>query len=121
MLRRSATTTAVAAAIAALAVPAVAQAGDDNRNQRAEQAPGYFCKQQGAEPRTQEFRDCVRLAAKARRQAENGDQSGGNPNAHRRGALGRFCQSGEDGADPRSEAFRDCVRTAAKARRAARA
>lgn len=107
---------AVAATVALGAVPALAA---EERNARAEGAPGYFCKKSGAEPGSREFRECVRLAAKARGQARNGDQDGGNPNARSRSAPGRFCQA--NGADPGSEAFRDCVRTAAKARRAARA
>lgn len=119
MLKQVIRTTALGAAFAALAVPAAAQEqGDQNRSERAHGAPGYFCKQSGAEPRSQEFRDCVQLAAKARRQAQNGDQSG-NANVRASGAPGRFCQA--NGAEPRSEAFRECVQTAAKARRAASA
>jgi hypothetical protein len=107
---------AVLAATAALgAVPALAA---EERNARAEGAPGYFCKKSGAEPGTTEFRECVRLAAKARGQAKNGDQEGGDPSERSRTAPGRFCQA--NGADPGSEAFRLCVRTAAKARRTAR-
>ena len=108
---------AVAAAAALGAVPALA-AEDNSRNVRAQGAPGYFCKQSGAKPGTTEFRDCVRLAAKARGHAKNGDQTGEKPNVRSRTAPGRFCQA--NGADPGSEAFRLCVREAAKARRAAR-
>ena len=108
---------ALAATAALGAVPALAA---DSRNARAEGAPGYFCKQANPalKPGSPEFRECVRLAAKARGQARNGDQEGGKPNVRSRTAPGRFCQA--NGADPGSEAFRDCVRTAAKARRAAR-
>ncbi len=107
---------ALAATAALGAVPAFAV--DDGRNARAQGAPGYFCKQAGAERGTTEFRTCVRLAAKARGQARNSDHEGGNPNVRSRTAPGRFCQA--NGADPGSQAFRYCVRTAAKARRAAR-
>ncbi|MBA3422809.1 MAG: hypothetical protein H0U12_13140 [Thermoleophilaceae bacterium] len=111
---------ALAATAAVGAVPAFAV--EDGRNARAQGAPGYFCKQSKPElkPGSPEFRECVRLAAKARGQAKNGDQDGGNPNVRSRTAPGRFCQANPDGADPGSEAFRNCVRTAAKARRAAR-
>lgn len=110
-------TLAALAATAALgAVPALAV--EDERNARAEGAPGYFCKKSGAEPKQPAFRECVRLAAKARRQARHGDQEGGDPSKRSRSAPGRYCQA--NGADPGSEAFRDCVQTAAKARRAAR-
>lgn len=107
---------ALAATAALGAVPALAV--EDSRNARAQGAPGYFCKQSEAKPGTTEFKECVRLAAKARGQARNGDHEGGDPNVRSRTAPGRFCQANR--ADPRSEAFRDCVRTAAKARRAAR-
>ena len=106
---------ALAATAALGAVPALAV--EDERNPRAAGAPGYFCKKSGAEPGTLEFRECVRLAAKARGQARGGDQEGGDPSERSRSAPGRFCQA--NGADPGSEAFRLCVRTAAKARRAA--
>lgn len=110
----------LAATVVLGAVPALAaEEGDQSRNARAQGAPGFFCKQSGAQPGSPEFRACVRLAAKARSQAENGEEEGGNPNARAAGAPGRFCQA--NGADPGSEAFRACVRTAAKARRAARA
>lgn len=110
--------------IAALAATAVlgaapALAAEDGRNARAQGAPGFFCKQSGAEPGSPQFKACVQLAAKARGQARNGDQAGGDPSERSRTAPGRFCQA--NGADPGSEAFRQCVRTAAKARRAARA
>ena len=109
---------ALAATAALGAVPALAV--EDGRNARAQGAPGYFCKQAepALEPGSPQFRECVRLAAKARGQARNGDQDGGDPNERSRTAPGRYCQA--NGADPGSQAFRDCVRTAAKARRAAR-
>ncbi len=111
---------ALAATAALGAVPALAVEND--RNARAQGAPGYFCKQAepALEPGSPQFRECVRLAAKARGQAKNGDQEGGNPNVRSRTAPGRFCQADPNGADPGSEAFRECVREAAKARRAAR-
>lgn len=113
---------ALAATAALGAVPALAA---EERNPRAAGAPGYFCKQAkpALEPGSPQFKECVRLAAKARGQAKNGDQTGGNPNVRSRTAPGRFCQADPPngaGADPGSQAFRDCVRTAAKARRAAR-
>lgn len=109
---------ALAATAALWAVPALA--AEHERNARAQGAPGHFCKQANPalEPGSPQFRECVRLAAKARGQARNGDDEGGNPNVRSRSAPGRFCQA--NGADPGSEAFRNCVRTAAKASRAAR-
>lgn len=108
---------ALAATAALGAVPALA-VEDNSRNARAQGAPGYLCKPGGVKPPQPQFRECVRLAAKARGQARNGDQDGGNPNVRSRTAPGRFCQA--NGADPGSQPFRDCVRTAAKARRTAR-
>ncbi len=114
---------ALAAGAALGAVPALAA---EERNARAAGAPGYFCKQQAppnVKPQQPAFRECVRLAAQGRRQAERGDKSGGRPNVRAQGAPGRFCQAdrGEvEGADPGSEAFRLCVRKAAQARRAVR-
>ena len=111
------TLTALAATLALGAVPALAQE-DGSRNARAQGAPGFFCKQAGAQPGSPQFKACVQLAAKARGQAQNGDGDGGDPNARSKTAPGRFCQA--NGAAPGSEAFRSCVRTAAKARRSAR-
>lgn len=108
---------ALAATAALGAVPALAV--EDERNARAEGAPGYLCKQRPeAESKQPGYRNCVRLAAKARRQARNGDHEGGNPNERARTVPGRYCQAHK--AHPGSQAFSDCVRTAAKARRAAR-
>jgi hypothetical protein len=116
--RAQITIAALATTVALAAVPALAvESGDQDRDARAQGAPGFFCKQAGAKPGSPEFRTCVRLAAKARGQAENGEDEGGNPNARAAGAPGRFCKA--NGAEPGSEAFRTCVRTAAKARRVA--
>ncbi len=119
MLRGTFKATLATAAVALVAAaPAGAQEqGDQNRADQAGQTPREFCKQ-FATPRTADFRECVELAARALRRAENGDHSGGDASIRAEGAPGRFCQS--NGAQPESEAFRDCVRVAAKARRAAR-
>lgn len=103
------TITALAATLALGAVPALAQE-DGSRNARAQGAPGFFCKQAGAQPGSPPFKACVQLAAKARGQAQNGDGDGGDPNARSKTAPGRFCQA--NGAALGSEAFRSCVRTA---------
>lgn len=40
-----------------------------NPNIRATGAPGRFCQSNGSQPKSEAFRDCVRVAAKARRAA----------------------------------------------------
>lgn len=103
----------------AVAGPATADDHDDGpRNARANGAPGYFCKQQGAQPGTDAWRDCVRRAAKARAQAGEDDTEDAGEGLSR-SATGAYCQA--NGASPGSDAFRQCTTTARKAARAARA
>jgi hypothetical protein len=105
----------------ALAGPAAAAEEDGGpRSERAKGAPGYFCKQQGAQPGSDAWRDCIRLAAKARAQAgEEEDEAQDAGEARARSATGAYCLA--NGASPGSEAFGQCARTARKAARTARA
>jgi hypothetical protein len=108
--------TAAAALLAPAGSVALAQEDTEPRSERAKGAPGYFCKQQGAQPGTAGWERCVTLAARARSQARQ-DESDDDGASRSRSATGRFCQ--DNGAVPGSEAFRRCAATARTAARAA--
>lgn len=104
-------------ALAALAVPTMAQSGgpgngdsgydrSSGSEERRSGAPGKACRRAGHEPGTGEFRRCVREKAKAR-----GRKMGRHRGEQRRRAR-RECR--DKGIEQRTKDFRECVREEAR-------